>query len=279
MRIVVLSMLSAVTAFSAGCGHSQPNLPKALPPNEEAVVIFKTTDGRTLTAADLRGLSGTVRYEVLGKSNVSAEAEALHQQARQAGQAGDYKKAITALEQASRLAPTWPYPVYDMAFTYLLMNDAENALKYYRKTVDLSPRGFFTAITARDALSREATGELPSGTYLKYLALEWLDSPAKKAEVVRKLIELFPGFAPVWKEMAILVDNDVEKLAAIEKGLAANPDRETKGILLINKAIIMNRGGDREGAVQMLGELALDPESTYGTEHLAKITLAALARP
>jgi hypothetical protein len=41
----------------------------------------------------------------------------LHKQARQAGGAGDYKKAITLLERASSLAPAWPYPVYDAAFT------------------------------------------------------------------------------------------------------------------------------------------------------------------
>ena len=46
-----------------------------------------------------------------------------------AGGAGDYKKAITLLERASSVAPEWPYPVYDMAFTYLLMKDAENARK------------------------------------------------------------------------------------------------------------------------------------------------------
>ena len=72
-------------------------------------------------------------------------------------------------------------------------------------------------------------------------------------------------------------DADAEKLAAIEKGLAAKPDGETKGILLINKALINYRLGDHEGAVRLLGELALDPASTYATEHLAKVTLARIA--
>src|ERR1019366_8272650 len=85
-------------------------------------------------------------------------AESLHQRARLAGESGDYRKAITLLEQACNLAPEWPYPVYDMAFTYLLMKDTENARKYYRKTVDLSPRGFFSAITAIDTLDREKRG-------------------------------------------------------------------------------------------------------------------------
>lgn len=274
MRLVVPLLLSAVTALSAGCSRDQPGAP----PKEEAVVVFRAADGRTLTMADLQGLTGNFRYEILGKTNVPAEAESLHKQARQAGGAGEYKKAITLLERASSLAPAWPYPVYDMAFTYLLMKDAENARKHYRKTVELAPRGFFTALTALDALDREAMGDLPAGTYLAYLSLEWMDDPGKKAEAVRQLVKRVPGFAPAWKEQTMQADADAEKLAAIEKGLAANPDGETKGILLINKALIVDRSGDHEGAVRLLGELALDPASTYATEHLAKVTLANITK-
>jgi tetratricopeptide (TPR) repeat protein len=218
--------------------------------------------------------TGTVRYEIVGRSNVPAEAESLHQQARLSGQSGDYKKAITLLEQASNLAPRWPYPTYDMAFTYLLMKDTENARKYYRKTVDLSPRGFFTAITAIDTLDREKRGDLPAGVYLKYLSLEWTDDPEKRAEIVHQLVKRVPGFAPGWKELAALSANDAESLLAIERGLAANPDGETNGSLQVNKALILERKGDRDGAVRLLGELALDPASTYATEQMAKSTLA-----
>ena len=141
------------------------------------------------------------------------------------------------------------------------------------------PRGgFFTAITALDALDREGKGDVPAGTYLAYLSLEWMDDPGKKAEAVRQLVKRVPGFAPAWKEQAMQADTDAEKLAAIEKGLAANPDAETKGILLINKALIVDRSGDHEAAVRLLGELALDPASTYATEHLAKVTLANVAK-
>jgi tetratricopeptide (TPR) repeat protein len=227
--------------------------------------------------ADLRGLTGTFPYEILGKSKVPAKAESLHKQARQAGGAGDYSQAISLLERASSLAPAWPYPVYDMAFTYLLMKDAESARKHYRKTVELAPRGFFTAITALDALDREAKGHLPAETYLAYLSVEWMDDPRKKANAVRQLVARVPGFAPAWKELAMQADTDADKLVAIEKGLAANPDGETKGILLINKALIMDRSGDRDGATRLLGELALNPDSTYATEHLAKVTLASVA--
>jgi tetratricopeptide (TPR) repeat protein len=277
MRLILPLLLSVVTIFFAGCRREQPGAPKKSATKEKAVVIFRAADGRTLTMTDLRGLTGTFQYEILGRSNVSVEAESLHKQARQAGGAGDYKKAITLLERASSLAPAWPYPVYDMAFTYLLMSDAENARKHYRKTIELAPRGFFTATTALDALDREANGALPAGTYLAFLSLEWVDEAEKKAEAVRQLVKRVPGFAPAWKELVMQAATDADKLAAIEKGLAANPDDETKGILLINKALIQDRNGDHDGAVRLLGELALDPSSTYATEHLAKVALAGVA--
>jgi tetratricopeptide (TPR) repeat protein len=278
MRLILPFLLSAIAAVSAGCSRDNPGPPKEAPSKEEAVVIFRAADGRTLTMADLRGLTGTFQYEILGKDKVSAEAESLHKQARQAGGSGDYKKAITLLEQASRLAPAWPYPAYDMAFTYLLMKDAENARKHYRRAVELAPRGFFTAITALDALEREAKGDLPAGTYLAYLSLEWVDDAGKKADAVRQLVKRVPGFAPGWKELAMQTHTDAEKLAVIEKGLAANPDGETKGILQINKALVLDRTGDHDGAVRLLGELALDPASTFSTEHSAKVMLANVAK-
>jgi tetratricopeptide (TPR) repeat protein len=239
-------------------------------------VIFRGSDGRTLTKADLKKIRGTVEYEITGDFVVPDEAKSLHEAARMAGGTGDYKKAIQLLEKASHLAPKWPYPVYDLAYTYLLQNDAENARKYYEKTVELAPRGFFTSITAQDTLTRESKGELPTGTYRAYLSLEWIDAPEKKAKAIRALVKHVPNFAPGWKEMTTLSTKDSEQEDAIDKGLAAHPDSETKGILQINKALILSRRGDKEGAIQMLGEIALNPTSTLATEQMAKVTLLNL---
>lgn len=241
-------------------------------------MVYRAADGRQLTIANLEGLTSDIRYEIIGKVGVSAEAESLHEKARKASESRDYTRSISLLEKASSLSPAWPYPVYDMAFTYLLMKDAENARKYYAKTLELAPRGFFSAITALDTLEREAKGDLPEGTYLAYLSLEWLSDPAQRALFVNQFVRRVPAFAPGWKELAMQVESDAERLAAIEKGLVANPDGETKGILLINKALIMDRNGDHNGAIRLLGELALDPLSTYGTEHLAKVALANMTK-
>jgi tetratricopeptide (TPR) repeat protein len=227
---------------------------------------------------DLRGVTGTFRYEIVGSSDVPAEAQASHQEGRRAGAQGDSRKSLVLLKRASSLAPQWPYPVYDTAYTHLLMKDYDAAREYYRETVKLSPRGFFTAITALDTLEREQKGELPTGTYLAYLSLEWIRDSGKRAEAVHDLVKRLPQFAPAWKELASLADQKEERLAAIENGLAANPDSETKGTLQINKALALNTEGDKQGAVLLLAKLILDPNSTLGTEHLAKFSLANIVK-
>ena len=241
-------------------------------------IVFRDADGRTLTHDQIQGVSGTFRYEIVGSAGVPAEAVAMHAQAREAGSRGDYEQAISLLELTADLAPRWPYPVYDMAFTYLLMKDAASSLKFYEKTVELAPRGFFTAITALDALSREKKGELPPGTYMAFLSLDWIDDAQKKSAAARQLTRAVPAFAPGWKELAALTDDDTERLAAIDSGLNAEPDAETHGMLLIDRALVLNKQGSYEQAVEILGALALDPESTVGTEHLAKATLALIAK-
>lgn len=261
--------------------------------NAASVVVLTLPDGRKLRTEELQGLTGTVnfrdgklldvtgkvQYEIIGVQSVSTAAAALHQRGREAGGQGDYKTAITLFEQASQLAPTWPYPYYDEAYTYLLMNDFDAARTCYLRTLELSPRGFFTAITAVHTLKLEQKGDLPRGTYLGYLSLEWMVDEAQKETAVRKLVEQLPQFGPAWKEYALLCDDDDRRLAAIERGLGADPDAETKGMLEINRALVLNRKGDRTAAVQLLGELALDPQSTLGTEHSAKAALSVLLLP
>lgn len=272
MRLVSVFILLALI-LTSGC-NSGGKTTKEVP-----VIIYRDADGRTLTAEDLKGISGTINYEIIGSEAVPAQAKDLHQHAREAGARGDYQTAIDLLTQASELAPKWPYPFYDRAYTYLLMHDYEAARVDYKKTVELAPRGFFTAITAMDVLAREKKGDFPPGIYLAYISLEWQTDPAKKLAMVRQLVDLCPQFSPGWKELAILLDQDQDRLAAIEKGLAAEPDAETRGMLLINKAIILDGQGQHEEAVKILGQLALDPHSTLGTEQIAKEILANFLKP
>ena len=63
-------------------------------------------------------------------------------------------------------------------------------------------------------------------------------------------------------------------MGLLEKGLSAEPDPETKGFLLINKAVALANVGKKNEAIKILGELALDPSSPQDIEIIAKRTVA-----
>jgi tetratricopeptide (TPR) repeat protein len=274
MRYVIVFALSIpMCVILFACNQTQSEERKEAP-----IIIFRGADGRTITLKDIRDFTGEYNYEIIGSRDIPAEAQALHQQARQAGGKGDYKKALVLLDRASELAPQWPYPVYDKAYTLLLMKDYDSAREYYRKTIMLSPRGFFTAITALDTLEREKKGDLPTGTYLEYLRMEWFEDQEQKNKAARQMVNRLPQFAPGWKQLFLLLDDDREMLAVLEKGLMATPDAETKGALQINRALILKRQGNLDAAVRILGELALDPNSPLDVEQMAKVALKTIVR-
>lgn len=87
-------------------------------------------------------------------------------------------------------------------------------------------------------------------------------------------MERYPAFPPAWKELAALLADADARWQAITKGLDGSPDGETRGALLIYKAILLLQRGERQDAIRILGVLALNPASTLATEALAKATLA-----
>ena len=58
-----------------------------------------------------------------------------------------------------------------------------------------------------------------------------------------------------------------------DDGLKHEPDPETRGMLLLNKAAIENLRGHRDEAIALLGELVLDGETTSSVAAMAKAVL------
>jgi tetratricopeptide (TPR) repeat protein len=240
-----------------GCGRK----------NDNERVEFTRANGEKVS--DLRKVDGgRVDYQVLGGEPVPAEAQRLHNDARKKGEAGDYQSALALLRQATKVAPDWPYPYYDMAFTYLLQGDQSNAFWYYKETDRREPKGFFTTKTALWTLEREEKGIFPKGTYLAYVSLEWTE-PKKRGEMIGQMITNLPVFAPAWKERALLVE-DKESSAWFDKALSLEPDLETYGICMLNKAAILEHEGKTSEAMQMVEKLLQDDTSTIGTKAVAR---------
>lgn len=176
-------------------------------------------------------------------------------------------------EKAAQLAPQWPYPAYDAAYTYLLKGDDKHALDWYCRTVKLAPNGFFTALTAVYYLRLEAAEKIPRGTYLDYLSLEWEESRELKRERLEALTKSVPAFAPAWKDLAPLLENPQSRLSALENGLKADPDPETRGFLLVNKALLLARSDRKAEGIAILGDVATQANQPRDVQHLALFAL------
>lgn len=204
---------------------------------------------------------------------VPPDAKALHDKGREAGGRGDLAAALKHFSDAAALAPDWPYPVYDRAFTHLLMNNSDAALLDYQETLKRSPGGFFTAHVAVDTLLREKRGEFPPGLYLAYAMLEAQQDQEQQRIVLQQIVEKFPRFAPGWQKFASFAATPNERLERIDAGLASDPDPETLGMLRLNKAEVLRGMGKQDEATEILRALINDPKSTRATVSLAKVFL------
>ncbi|MEZ4403144.1 MAG: hypothetical protein R3B06_24180 [Kofleriaceae bacterium] len=209
------------------------------------------------------------------EGELPAEAVELHERGRTLCAEGDLADGLELLYQAHRLAPGWPYPPYDMAFTYLLADQLDQAERWYALVDRLAPRGFFTAKTSLATIRRERAGGLPAGFSRAYASLEWLPPPQRR-QALAGLVEEFTDFAPAWKDLAGLEPDDDRKLAAIARGLASAPDAETDGVLRINQALVLSRRGQRAAAAEIVGALLDDPATTAAVEAFARAVLAQL---
>jgi tetratricopeptide (TPR) repeat protein len=239
-------------------------------------VAFSNEQGDTLTLDELRMAQGTVKWEGRMGPPVPPEAKRLHQEGREAGARRDYGQALLLLTRAAEAAPLWPYPVYDRAFTHLLQRNFDAALSDYRRTMELAPQGFFTAEIALDTLTREAEGEFHTGLYAAFAMLEQMPRETRDA-IVRQLVEQCPSFAPGWNELAGLVTDPVKRLEVIENGLAARPDPQTRGLLIVNKALTMSALGDSAGALALLQQLLADSTGSLAPRVWAEFALTRLS--
>lgn len=268
----ITSYISVIVLF-AFCSCQSTYTKNGTPEN---IIVFKDSAGHSLTRNDIENATGQVNYEIIINQAIDTTAKTLHNEAKKLGQDGKYDLSIAKLEDAIKVAPQWAYPTYDLAYTYLLKHDFQKALEFYKKTDQLEPLGFFTTKTAIYSLEGEQSGIFPPGLYLAYLQIEWADNLNKKLEITKAITEKIPGYAPAWKELALLLTDMQEKQYAIEKGLCQNPDADTKGILEINKAIILNAKGDKNGAQELLGNLIFASGSSRANIELAKFTLRSI---
>ena len=79
------------------------------------------------------------------------------------------------------------------------------------------------------------------------------------------MVQNVPKFAPAWRDLGMLIANPEQAMQAVQNGVAANPDPDTLGTLLVKMSLIFHGRGDEEAALELSGNLALQPTSTCAT--------------
>jgi tetratricopeptide (TPR) repeat protein len=240
-------------------------------------VVFTDSRGQTLAPDDLPNAVGSISWQIRFGGPINPDAKRVHDEGRAAGARGAHDAAVSLLTQAAELDPTWPYPIYDRAYTHLLREDFEAALADYRKTLELSPRGFYTAAQAVDILTREATDELPRGLYSAFVMLEHYPEEQRRS-VLEQLVEKSPSCAPAWDHYVNFIDDPSARLAAIENGLAARPDADTRGSLMVNKALTLWTLGQTDQALDILRPLTARIGDSLSAHAKAYLALAVIGR-
>lgn len=186
------------------------------------------------------------------------------------GRANNIEGALERFEAASALAPDWPYPIFQRAFTLLLKGETEAAYKAYQRVDELEPRGFLSSKVALAALEKELSGDYPQGFYLYFLSHEWQKDDDEKRNILDEVLTVAPDFAAAYQKLSGLAAGPAERLELIESGLGCEPDAETRGMLLVNKAAIVNLRGERDAAIEILGSLVTDAQSAASAAVIAK---------
>jgi tetratricopeptide (TPR) repeat protein len=238
-------------------------------------VVFTDPEGRTLAPEELPGPTGHVKWEIRDTGTVHPEAGRLHDEGRAAGEKGDHDAAIALFTEVAALDPAWPYPVYDRAFAHLFKKEFDAALGDYRRTLELAPSGFFLASTAADMLAREAAGEFPRGLYAAFAMLEHMPKE-QQLSIAEQLVQRFPTHAPAWELHAQSVEDPAARLEVIERGLGARPDPETRGSLLIQKAMALHFLGEREQALEILEPMTASIGDSLSAQSKAFLVLATI---
>jgi tetratricopeptide (TPR) repeat protein len=240
---------------------------------EKLDIEFSDEFGNPIKLSAFPDYTGSVSYKIIGRETIDEQATAMHNKARLLGSEGKYDQAIEYFQKAAGLDPNWPYPLYDLAFTYLLKGDQERAIEYYQKVEKLAPEGFFTTNVAIDTITREQQGTLYPGAYLEIVSIENVREPSEKVRILKDMLTKSEEFPAAWEKLSWLLKDPSARMAAIENGLSYNPDLLTKGKLLINKATILRDQGDEDGSDEILVSIAMDEHSTLDVKAMATLSL------
>ena len=181
---------------------------------------------------------------------MSPEAEDLVQRGIKYHDGGDYETAINYYQQAMELAPEHPVICYEMAFSYISMDEPQTAL-------DLAERGIASA------LARNYTELIPTLLDLKGSALDNLGRSEEAVAVYLEAINTYGAANTLlYYNLAVSyyrVGKGPEAAEALLKGLTLNPNHASSNYLM--GRLCMEAGKKTQALYALSYFLLLEPNT------------------
>ena len=237
-------------------------------------MLFTDTSGNPVTRYDFRTGTGGLKWFISGPVPAKEICDQW-ETARRVAQSGDLHSAAELFQSVAFQAADWPDAYFDLAYTYLLLGDADSAFGFYMRTDSLVPDGFFSTKTAIYTLLLEKDGQLPHGFYRTFAEIEDSD-PARKRSFFSQLVLDYPWYPPSYAQLLSVGDSDAEKLETIGKALLLALDRDSKGKLYLEWALVNIRGNKGVQAKELLAKILTDDEFTFYYKELSRFVVASM---
>lgn len=180
------------------------------------------------------------------------------------GQASDFAKAEAAFRDSIRLAPTEPYPHYELGYTLSLMGRYDEALEEFNRTDELA-RGFFLVQTEAYICEQFLSGVIDSEVLKSLRLLQRLtDSGASHSEqaitVSRRVIELAPKCALGYFHLgkALLQSDPLAAERALQHCIKIHPDDTTAINAKFHLGVLRQQAGQEAEAERIWREIVAD---------------------
>jgi Flp pilus assembly protein TadD len=171
------------------------------------------------------------------------------------GGASKLSKAETSFREAARLAPEEPYPHYELGYTLTLLGRHEEASEEFRRTKQLTPRGFLLVDTEIYLCEQVLAGSIDSSALEALRSLQHLtDSDQWQSHdavaLSRKAIEAAPecALAHFYLGKALFEREPQAAEEALRRCVELHPDDTTAINARWHIAALRRRAGDEDEA-------------------------------
>jgi tetratricopeptide (TPR) repeat protein len=180
------------------------------------------------------------------------------------GAASDFARAEASFREAVRLAPDEPYPRYELGYTLALVGRHKEALKEFRRTVQLS-RGFFLVETEISMCEQLLSGSIDvEALEMLRLLQAIVDNGDEESEeavsLSQKVIELAPGCALGHFHLgkALFFSDPQAAERALRRCVELNPDDTTAINAKWHLGKLREQSGHEDEAQQIWSAIVAD---------------------